>query len=64
MCDATGPVLGALIEVVSGQTLDVFLAERFFDPLGMEDTQFWLPESEAGRLATVVRAASSGRRAG
>ncbi len=46
-------ILGALIEVVSEQTLDVFLAERFFEPLGMEDTQFWLPEEEAGRLATV-----------
>lgn len=46
-------ILGALIEVVSGQTLDVFLKERFFDPLGMVDTQFYLPQSEVDRLATV-----------
>ncbi|PCI87738.1 MAG: serine hydrolase [Hyphomicrobiales bacterium] len=46
-------ILGALIEVVSGQTLDVFLKERFFDPLGMVDTQFYLPVSKLNRLATV-----------
>lgn len=46
-------ILGALIEVISGQTLDVFLKERFFDPLGMVDTQFYLPQSEVDRLATV-----------
>jgi CubicO group peptidase (beta-lactamase class C family) len=46
-------ILGAVIEVASEQTLDAFLAQTFFDPLGMEDTQFWLPEAEAARLATV-----------
>lgn len=46
-------VLGALIEEVSGQPLDTFLQERFFGPLGMDDTQFFLPESEADRLAVV-----------
>ncbi len=46
-------VLGALIEEVSGQTLDVFLQDRFFDPLGMADTQFYLPADQADRLATV-----------
>ena len=46
-------ILGALIEVASGQTLDVFLKDRIFDPLGMDETRFWLPASEAGRLATV-----------
>jgi CubicO group peptidase (beta-lactamase class C family) len=33
-------VLGRLVEVVSGQTLDVFFKERIFDPLGMADTSF------------------------
>lgn len=46
-------ILGALIEVVSDQTLAEFFEERFFEPLEMDDTQFWLPESEIGRLATV-----------
>lgn len=33
-------VLGRVVEVVSGQTLDVFLQERIFDPLGMTDAAF------------------------
>ena len=46
-------ILGALIEEVSGESLDAFLAARIFDPLEMEDTRFFLPEDEAARLATV-----------
>lgn len=46
-------VLGALIETVSGQPLDTFLRERFFAPLGMNDTYFFLPEAKADRLAVV-----------
>ena len=46
-------ILGALIEVVSGQPLDTFLADRFFEPLGMEDTHFFLPAEDAHRLAVV-----------
>lgn len=46
-------ILGALIEEVSGQPLDVFLDEKIFTPLEMEDTHFFLPEAEAERLATV-----------
>ncbi len=33
-------VLGRVIEVISGQTLDAFFAERIFDPLGMTETGF------------------------
>src|SRR5690606_29998871 len=36
-------ILGALIEVVSGNPLDVFLKENIFVPLGMSDTHFYLP---------------------
>ena len=43
-------VLGYFIEVVSGKPFDVFLKERLFDPLGMEDTWFYLPEKKAERL--------------
>ncbi|MFC4694801.1 MULTISPECIES: serine hydrolase domain-containing protein [Geodermatophilus] len=39
-------VLGRLVEVVSGQTLDVFFAERVFRPLGMTDTSFGLREDD------------------
>lgn len=44
-------VLGALIEVVSGQPLGRFLRERILDPLGMKDTSFTVPESQWHRLA-------------
>lgn len=53
-------ILGALIEVVSGQSLDEFLQDRIIDPLGMVDTQFFLPQSEAGRLATVYDRSDDG----
>lgn len=44
-------VLGALIERVSGQTLDIFLAERVTKPLGMADTGFWVDAAQHGRIA-------------
>jgi len=46
-------VLGHLIEVVSGQTLDRFIAENIAGPLGMTDTYFYLPNDKAPRLATL-----------
>ena len=46
-------VLGYLIEVVSGMPFDEFLRKRLFDPLGMDDTWFYLPKSKANRLVTV-----------
>ena len=44
-------VLGRLIEVVSGQSFDVFLAERIFQPLGMVDTGFYVPPEKVDRFA-------------
>jgi len=46
-------VLGYFIEVVSGLPFDKFLKTRIFDPLGMTDTWFYLPESKHNRLVTV-----------
>lgn len=46
-------VLGRLIEVWSGLTLDRFFEERIFKPLGMVDTGFHVPESKWDRLATL-----------
>jgi len=42
-------VLGYLVEVISGRRFDVFLEERIFGPLGMEDTGFYVPEEKIGR---------------
>ena len=53
-------ILGALIEAVSGQPLDEFLRTRMFDPLGMEDTHFYLPFDKRDRLATVYSATNDG----
>ncbi len=44
-------VLGALIERLTGQTLDVFLEQRILKPLGMKDTGFWVPPAKQDRLA-------------
>jgi CubicO group peptidase (beta-lactamase class C family) len=44
-------ILGALVEKVSGQTLDVFLKQRVLGPLKMNDTAFWVPAEKHGRVA-------------
>jgi len=45
-------ILGVLISRVSGQSLGQFLKERIFEPLGMKDTGFFVPESKIDRLPT------------
>lgn len=44
-------VLSRLVEVVSGDTFDIFIHSRILSPLGMNDTSFWLPPHKHGRLA-------------
>ncbi len=44
-------VLGRLVEVISGQSLDDFFAERILEPLGMADTHWWLTDADEPRLA-------------
>ena len=44
--------LGYLVEVVSGMPLDEFFKKRIFQPLGMKDTYFFLPDEITARLAT------------
>ena len=44
-------VLGRVVEVLSGQEIDAFFAERIFGPLGMVDTGFYVPEDKQHRLA-------------
>lgn len=46
-------VAAYLIEVLSDQPLREFLHERIFAPLGMEDTDFCVPESKRARLASM-----------
>ena len=53
-------ILGAVIEVASGITLAGFLADRIFEPLGMNDTHFYLPEEKLDRLAVVYSSKEEG----
>ena len=46
-------VLGYMIEIVSKKTLDVFFKEEIFDPLEMNDTYFYIPDSKSERLVPV-----------
>ena len=50
-------VVGRLIEVVSGRTLGEFVRERILDPLGMDDTGFWVPEEKHDRFARLYAGA-------
>ena len=43
-------ILGRIVEIASGQPLDVYFEEHIFDPLGMNDTYFYLPEEKEDRL--------------
>lgn len=53
-------VLGYFIEIVSGMPFDIFLKTRIFDPLGMNDTRFYLPAASAGRLVAVQQKNKNG----
>lgn len=44
-------VLGRVIEIVSGESLDVFLDKTIFQPLEMTDTAFNVPQGKIGRFA-------------
>ena len=53
-------VLGAVVEVVSGKPFGQFLREEIFEPLGMKDTGFWVPEEKRDRLVTCYRRTETG----
>ena len=52
-------VLGRVVEVASGRTLDEFFRERILGPLGMDDTSFHVPADDP-RLATLYNAKPGG----
>lgn len=45
--------VGVLVEIISGMTLDDFLRERLFEPLGMVDTHFNVPMEKLDRVAAI-----------
>ena len=46
-------IQGYVVEKLSGQSLDVFLRTRIFEPLGMKDTGFWVDASKRDRVTNV-----------
>jgi CubicO group peptidase (beta-lactamase class C family) len=48
-------ILGRIIEVVSGKPYEQFVKERVFDPLGMRDSFFFIPDDRRARVASVYR---------
>lgn len=53
-------ILGAVVEVVSGQRFSVYMKEKIFDPLGMKDTGYWVPAEKQNRLSKVYRRPEDG----
>lgn len=54
-------LLGCLVEVISGMSLDQFFRTRIFEPLGMKDTYFNIPASKANRLVNMYKEVSEGK---
>ena len=53
-------VIGYLVKVISGMTLDVFFKDRILGPLGMEDTDFYVPGNKLDRFAALYGPAKDG----
>lgn len=61
MYSVASDLCGALVESISGQRFDQFLAERIFGPLGMRDTGFSVPAAKLSRFAACYRRSSDKR---
>jgi CubicO group peptidase (beta-lactamase class C family) len=53
-------LLGAVVEKVSGQTLDAFIASRITGPLGMKETSFTVPAEKRPRVAKIYTTGKAG----
>jgi len=53
-------VLGYFVEIMSGMSFSDFLQKRLFEPLGMKDTYFYLPQDRASRLVKVQQKNGNG----
>ncbi|MCH7749377.1 MAG: beta-lactamase family protein [Acidobacteria bacterium] len=57
---ASTDYVAILVEKISGMSLDDFLRERIFEPLGMQDTYYNIPESKVDQVAAVYRPSGPG----
>ncbi|MCM1174937.1 MAG: beta-lactamase family protein [Blautia sp.] len=55
-------VLGAVVETASGMRFGEFLQKRIFEPLGMKDTAFYVPQDKQTRLSKVYEPTPDGLR--
>ena len=53
--------VAVLVEKISGRSLDDFLRERIFEPLGMTDTHYYVPREKVERMASVYRPDAEGK---
>ena len=60
MYSSAPDVLGYLVQTVSGMPFDAFLQQRLFAPLGMMDTDFWVPPEKLGRFAVMYTSDADG----
>jgi methyl acetate hydrolase len=58
---ASTRVLGHVVEAISGQTIDVFLASRILQPLGMNDTSYLVPTTKYSRVVGVNARGTDGK---
>jgi CubicO group peptidase (beta-lactamase class C family) len=54
-------LLGDLVEIISGMSLDEFFRTKIFEPLGMKDTYFNVPQEKANRLTNLYLEDSTGK---
>jgi CubicO group peptidase (beta-lactamase class C family) len=54
-------VLGYLVEKLSGSSFGEFLRTRLFEPLGMNDTAFWVPSDKTERFTSCYQPEGKGR---
>ena len=54
-------LLGCLVEIISGSTLNDFFRTKIFEPLGMKDTYFYIPAEKSSRLVNLYQEDSLGR---
>ncbi len=50
-----------LVEKMSGMSIDDFLRTRIFEPLGMRDTHYNVPQEKVNRVAAVYRPDENGK---
>jgi len=53
--------VAALVEKISGKTIDEFVRERIFEPLGIRDTYYNVPQDKVNRVAAVYRPDKDGK---